>query len=115
MPSRINLALGGSPRCRDDALVNDIGLVSVVRDGVAGYELWAGGSLGKAPSLAVLLAPFVPRSEVLPAVDALLELFIEEQYGRSRRFIEEHPFTGKDADDAVDGAVDGALEQEVEG
>jgi sulfite reductase beta subunit-like hemoprotein len=78
MPSRINLAVGGSPRCRDDALVNDIGLVSMVRDGEAGYELWAGGSLGKAPSLAVLLAPFVPRAEVLPAVDALLQLFVEE-------------------------------------
>ena len=30
-------------------------------DGVPGYEIWAGGSLGKAPSLAVLLGPFVPR------------------------------------------------------
>ena len=60
LPSRLNIALGGSPRCRDDALVNDIGLVSMIVDGVAGYELWAGGSLGKAPSLAVLLTPFVP-------------------------------------------------------
>ncbi len=33
LPSRINIALGGSPRCRDDALVNDIGLVSIVVDG----------------------------------------------------------------------------------
>lgn len=78
MPSRINLALGGSPRCRDDALVNDIGLVSTLADGIAGYELWAGGSLGKAPSLAVRLASFVRRDEVLAAVDALLELFIAQ-------------------------------------
>jgi sulfite reductase beta subunit-like hemoprotein len=76
MPSRINLALGGSPRCRDDALVNDIGLVSVVADGVPGYEVWAGGSLGKAPSLAVLLAPFVPRTDAMAAVDAVLDLFV---------------------------------------
>ena len=46
LPSRLNVALGGSPRCRHDALVNDIGLVSMVEDGVAGYEMWAGGSLG---------------------------------------------------------------------
>ena len=65
LPSRLNIALGGSPRCQDDALVNDIGLVSTVRDGVAGYRIWVGGSLGKAPSLAVELSPFVPREDLL--------------------------------------------------
>ncbi len=76
LPSRLNVALGGAPRCRDDALLNDIGLVSTVEDGVAGYEVWAGGSLGKSPSLAILLAPFVRRTEVLAAVDALVEVFV---------------------------------------
>jgi len=78
LPSRLNVALGGSPRCRDDALVNDIGLVSTVRDGVAGYEMWAGGSLGKAPTMAILLCPFVTRGEVLAAVDALVDVFVTE-------------------------------------
>jgi sulfite reductase beta subunit-like hemoprotein len=80
LPSRVNIALGGSPRCRHDALVNDAGLVSTVVDGVPGYELWAGGSLGKAPSLAVLLSPFVPRTEVVAAVEALVDVFVA--YGR---------------------------------
>src|SRR5690606_3983846 len=52
------------------------GFVSVVRDGRPGYELWAGGSLGKAPSLAVPLAPFVDRTDLLAAVDALVEVFV---------------------------------------
>ncbi|HYZ98529.1 MAG TPA: hypothetical protein VE575_07240, partial [Acidimicrobiales bacterium] len=76
LPSRVNVALGGSPRCRHDALVNDAGLVSTVVDGAPGYELWAGGSLGKAPALAVLLAPFVPRTEVLAAVVALIDVYV---------------------------------------
>ena len=76
LPSRLNVALGGSPRCRHDALVNDIGLVSVVHDGVAGYEVWAGGSLGKSPSLAVLLIPFVARDDVLAAVEALVDVYV---------------------------------------
>ena len=38
LPSRVNIAFGGSPRCRHDALVNDGGFVSVVRDGVAGLR-----------------------------------------------------------------------------
>jgi sulfite reductase beta subunit-like hemoprotein len=76
LPSRLNVALGGSPRCRDDALVNDVGLVSTVVAGEAGYELWAGGSLGKAPALAVPLADFVPRTQLLAAVEALVDVFV---------------------------------------
>ena len=38
--------------------------------------MWAGGSLGKAPSLAVLLHPFVPRADVLAAVEALVDVFV---------------------------------------
>jgi sulfite reductase beta subunit-like hemoprotein len=77
LPSRVNLSFGGSPRCRHDALINDGGFVSVVRDGEPGYEVWAGGSLGKAPCLAVRLAAFVPRGSVLAAAEALIDLFVE--------------------------------------
>ena len=77
LPSRINIAFGGSPRCRADARINDAGFVSTVVDGEAGYELWAGGSLGKAPALAVHLSSFVPRSDVLAAAEALVDVFVE--------------------------------------
>jgi sulfite reductase beta subunit-like hemoprotein len=95
LPSRINVSLGGSPRCRHDALVNDMGLVSTVVGGVPGYEVWAGGSLGKAPSLAILLSPFVSRPDLLAAVDALIEVFVTEgrfeepAKGRMKFLIEE--------------------------
>jgi sulfite reductase beta subunit-like hemoprotein len=77
LPSRINIAFGGSVRCRHDARLNDGGFVSVVRDGEAGYELWAGGSLGKAPFLSVRLTDFVARSDVLAAAEALVDVFVE--------------------------------------
>ncbi|HEX9968775.1 MAG TPA: nitrite/sulfite reductase, partial [Acidimicrobiales bacterium] len=76
LPSRVNIAFGGSPRCRHDALVNDAGFVSVVVDGEPGYELWAGGSLGKAPRLAVQLSPFVPRRDVVAAAEAVFAMFV---------------------------------------
>ncbi|MGH9111015.1 MAG: hypothetical protein ACRDZN_01730, partial [Acidimicrobiales bacterium] len=76
LPSRLNIAVGGSPRCRHDALVNDVGLVSTLVDGEPGYEIWAGGSLGKSPALAVLLAPVVARHDVLPGVEALVDVFV---------------------------------------
>ncbi len=76
LPSRVNMLFGGSARCREDAKVNDAGFVSVVRDGRAGYELWAGGSLGKAPRVGVRLSDFVDRSDVLAAAEALIDVFV---------------------------------------
>ncbi len=76
LPSRINIAFGGSPRCREDALINDAAFVSVVVDAVPGYRVYAGGSLGKAPALAIELAAFIPRTDAVPAAVALAETFI---------------------------------------
>jgi sulfite reductase beta subunit-like hemoprotein len=73
----VNVAFGGSPRCREDALLNDAAFVSIVEDGEPGYQLWGGGSLGKAPALAVELASFIPRADVLPAAEALIDLFVQ--------------------------------------
>jgi sulfite reductase beta subunit-like hemoprotein len=76
LPSRINIAFGGSPRCRADALLNVAAFVSTVVDGVAGYEVWAGGSLGRAPTLAVRLSELVPRHDALPAAEAIVDVFV---------------------------------------
>lgn len=76
LPSRVNIAFGGSPRCRQDALVNDAGFVSVVAGGEPGYELWAGGSLGRSPALALNLSRFMPRSDVLAAAEALVDVYV---------------------------------------
>ena len=81
LPGRINMAFGGSPRCREDAPLNDVAFVSCVLDGpdgpAAGYEVWAGGSLGKSPRLGVPVAQFVPRSQVIAAVQALVDVYVE--------------------------------------
>jgi len=76
LPSRVNVAFGGCPPCRDHARTNDAGFVSTVReDGALGYELYAGGSAGKAPFFAIPLAAFVPRAEVVAAAEALIEVY----------------------------------------
>ncbi len=70
------MAFGGSPRCREDALFNDAAFVSVVHDGEPGYELWAGGSLGKAPALAIPLTTSSPGTEALAAAEALIDVYV---------------------------------------
>lgn len=80
MPQRLNLAFGGCTTCREHALINDMGFVSVIGpQGQLGYQVWVGGSLGKStPTLAIKAFDFVPRHEVLPAVHALFDVFIRE-------------------------------------
>jgi sulfite reductase beta subunit-like hemoprotein len=76
LPSRINMAFGGCPACAEHARINDVGFESRVEHGELGYRMWAGGSLGVAPSLAVPLLDFVPRRHVLAAAEALIEVFV---------------------------------------
>ena len=96
LPSRVNLAFGGCPTCADHARLNDGGFQSVVVDGEAGYRLWAGGSLGTMPYVAVALAEFVPRRHALAAALALTETFIDlgdldnPKKGRLKFVLESH-------------------------
>jgi sulfite reductase beta subunit-like hemoprotein len=76
LPSRINIAFGGCPACRHHARLNDAGFESIVTDGEAGYRLWAAGSLGTMPFLAMVLRDFVPRRHILAAAEALVDLFV---------------------------------------
>ena len=76
LPSRINFAFGGCPACRAHARINDGGFESRMVDGRAGYRLWACGSLGTVPVLAIELADFLPRAEAVAAAEALVEVFV---------------------------------------
>ncbi|HEY2225005.1 winged helix-turn-helix domain-containing protein [Actinomycetospora sp.] len=78
LPQRLTIGVGGCARCRDQAKVSDIGLVSTLDDdGRLGYELWAGGSLGRSsPTLASRIVDFLPRERMLPAVHAVLAVFL---------------------------------------
>ncbi|MDT7742173.1 MAG: ferredoxin-nitrite reductase, partial [Actinomycetota bacterium] len=78
LPQRLTIGMGGCGECRDQAKVSDIGLVSVLDDGGRpGYELWVGGGLGRsAPTLASRILDVVPRERLLPAVHAVLEVFL---------------------------------------
>ncbi len=77
MPQRINIGFGGCTSCRESAQINDMGFVSKINsEGELGYELWLGGSLGKSsPTLAIKAIDFLPRRDVLPAVNALFDVF----------------------------------------
>ncbi len=78
LPSRMNFHFGGCPACREHALVNDAGFVSTLdADGRPGYQLCVGGSLGKSlPTLAIPALDFLPRSDVVAAGTALVDVYV---------------------------------------
>jgi sulfite reductase beta subunit-like hemoprotein len=78
LPGRLNVLVGGSARCREDARLNDLALVSTAVDGEAGYEVWGCGSLGRSPQPGTLLSAFVARADALAAVEATVELYVAE-------------------------------------
>lgn len=77
LPQRLNVAFGGCPACRDHARLNDLAFVSTIAaGGVAAYELWVGGSLGKStPTLALRVPGTIARADVIPALEAVVDIF----------------------------------------
>jgi sulfite reductase beta subunit-like hemoprotein len=77
MPSRLNVFFGSCDTCMEHLQINDIGLraVSTPEGGGIAFELWLGGSLGRAtPTVAVRYPALIPPAEVLPTVFAVAEL-----------------------------------------
>lgn len=79
LPRRLNVSFSGCGGCSADAHINDMGFISKKnhQDGkeIYGFELWVAGSLGTAPRLGHLLREFVAFDEVLPALEAVTELY----------------------------------------
>ncbi|MEW6325049.1 MAG: FAD-dependent oxidoreductase [Nitrospirota bacterium] len=99
MPNRLNIYFAGCADCAAHAQINDIGFAAVRREGMIGFELWAGGSLGAHPILGFKLKEFLAPEEVLPACQAMFEIhtkygnrnkaksrlkFLIEQWGREK-------------------------------
>lgn len=79
LPRRLNVSFSGCGGCSADAHINDLGFIAKKiqqsEKEVYGFELWVAGSLGTAPRLGHLLRAFVAFDEVLPALEAVTELY----------------------------------------
>jgi sulfite reductase (ferredoxin) len=64
------------------ALIHDLGITAVVKDGKRGFHLRIGGGLGAVPHEAQVLYEFLPVDELLPVSLAVLRLF--SQHGEKK-------------------------------
>jgi sulfite reductase (NADPH) hemoprotein beta-component len=76
LPRKFKIAVTGAPQDRAASLVHDVG-VHIVRGsgGELGFEILAGGGLGRTPIIGQVVREFLPREHLLSYLEALLRVY----------------------------------------
>jgi len=76
LPRKFKIAVTGAPQDRAASLVHDIG-VHIVRNssGEPGFEILAGGGLGRTPIIGQVVRKFLPREHLLSYLEAILRVY----------------------------------------
>ena len=75
LPRKFKIAITGSPNDRAVTKAHDIGLRMVLRDGATGYEVIVGGGLGRTPMIGKIITDFLPQTDLLPYVEAIVSVW----------------------------------------
>jgi sulfite reductase (NADPH) hemoprotein beta-component len=76
LPRKFKIAVTGAPQDRAASLVHDVG-VHIVRgpNGELGFEILAGGGLGRTPIIGEVVRKFLPREHLLSYLTAILRVY----------------------------------------
>jgi sulfite reductase (NADPH) hemoprotein beta-component len=76
LPRKFKIAVTGAPQDRAASLVHDVG-VHIVRgpNGEHGFEILAGGGLGRTPIIGKVVREFLPRTHLLSYLEAILRIY----------------------------------------
>jgi sulfite reductase (NADPH) hemoprotein beta-component len=76
LPRKFKIAVTGAPQDRAASLVHDVG-VHIVRGpaGELGFEILAGGGLGRTPIIGRVIREFLPREHLLSYLEAVLRVY----------------------------------------
>ena len=80
LPRKFKIAVTAAEHDRAAIRVHDVGLHIRQKDGVTGFEVWVGGGQGRTPVIATLVNPFVPESQILDYLEAIMRVY--NRYGR---------------------------------
>jgi sulfite reductase (NADPH) hemoprotein beta-component len=72
---KFKIAITGAAADRAVIRAHDIGLRIVERDGDQGFEVIVGGGLGRTPMIGSVIAPFIPRADLLPYLESVLAVY----------------------------------------
>jgi sulfite reductase (NADPH) hemoprotein beta-component len=76
LPRKFKIAVTGAPQDRAASLVHDVG-VHIVKgpNGELGFEILAGGGLGRTPIIGQVVRQFLPRQHLLTYLEAILRVY----------------------------------------
>ena len=79
LPRKFKIAVTGTPEDRAASQVHDVG-VHLVRNerGDIGFEILAGGGLGRTPIIGQVVRDFLPREHLLSYLEAILRIYNRE-------------------------------------
>ena len=79
LPRKFKIAVTGAAADRAVIKFHDIGL-RIVRGAVGelGYEVWAGGGLGRTPMIGIKVRDFVPTADLIRYVEAIMRVYNAE-------------------------------------
>ena len=79
LPRKFKIAVTGTPEDRAASQVHDVG-VHMVRNeqGEIGFEILAGGGLGRTPVIGQVVRHFLPREHLLSYLEAILRIYNRE-------------------------------------
>lgn len=80
LPRKFKIAVTAAEHDRAAIRVHDIGLHMRQRDGVVGFEVHVGGGQGRTPIIATMVNEFVPESEILDYLEAIMRVY--NRFGR---------------------------------
>jgi sulfite reductase (NADPH) hemoprotein beta-component len=81
LPRKFKIAVTASPADRAAAELHDIAVrLKHGADGELGFEILAGGGLGRTPIVGKLIRSFLPRADLLAYLEAILRVY--NRYGR---------------------------------
>ena len=74
LPRKFKISFSGCEADCAQSLMHDCGVIATVKDGQPGFRIRAGGGLGHKPREAIVVEEFIPESELLFAMEALVTL-----------------------------------------
>jgi sulfite reductase (NADPH) hemoprotein beta-component len=74
LPRKFKISFSGCEADCAQALLHDLGVIAVNKDGQQGFKIRAGGGLGHKPRESIVVEEFIPERELLFSMEALVTL-----------------------------------------
>ncbi|MBJ3762218.1 nitrite/sulfite reductase [Maribius pontilimi] len=75
LPRKFKIAITGAAADRAVIAAHDIGLQVIERDGALGFRVLVGGGLGRTPMIGKVVHDFLPQSDLLPYIEAIVSVW----------------------------------------